>query len=91
MTILLAGKSVYHSEAIVVARSFELGPKLEYSETLWRAYPDNPQLAYNRAVDLQANQRCGEVLSSLSHVKLEAFGSKVRRKVEDILVACKTE
>jgi hypothetical protein len=91
MDVLLAGKSVYRSEGILVARNFELGPKLDYSESLWRAFPNNPQLAYDHAVDLHAKQRCSEVPSTMAQLKLDGFGKKVRQKVANILETCKAE
>ncbi len=89
MKILLGANSVYRPEATVVARNFEIGPRLDLSKSLWSEFPDNPQLAFNLAVDLQSAQRCPEANTTLARVSLAGYGQKIRRKVTGILDACK--
>jgi hypothetical protein len=91
MKILLGSKTVYRPEVMIVARNFELSPKLELSDSLWREFPENPQLAFNCAMDLQEAQRCNEVHSRFEKVKLEGFGEKIRKKVTGVLALCKVE
>lgn len=96
LKILLSKKSVYRSEVMIVARSFALeddhllGRPLRYSEALHAAYPSNPQIAFDHAMDLADCGRCREVPATLAPMKpkLPTLSRKVREKISKALGAC---
>ncbi len=89
MGMLVAKRSVYQSEAMVVARSFTLrvpglfDAPLEYSERLRAKHPTNPQLAYDHARDLGALGRCDEAKETLAGVmpNVSTYSKNIRAKL----------
>lgn len=96
MALLLKNKSVYQSEAMVVARSFTVrvpglfDEPLIYSAKLRKKHPDNPQLAFDHAIDLGKIERCEEAMATLQSVlpKAPTYSKNVQAKLTRAQAAC---
>lgn len=96
MGILVSKRSVYQSEAMVVARSFTqrvpglFDAPLEYSTKLRAKHPSNPQLAFDHATDLGALGRCKEAIETLADAmqSVSSFSRHMRAKLARARQGC---